>query len=226
MQYRNIVPARFLSRPNRFIAKVELSGAEETVHVKNTGRCRELLIPGRTVWLDEGTNPSRKTKYDLIAVDKDGLLVNMDAQAPNKVFDEWARAGNLVPGLTLLRPETTWGKSRFDFYWEAGDRKGFVEVKGCTLEENGFCRFPDAPTERGVKHLHELTACLSEGYEAAVCFIIQMEGMKQFSPNDDTHPAFGEALRAAHAAGVRVLALGCAVTPDSLAVTHSVPVRL
>lgn len=226
MRYDRVRPAVFRSRPNRFIAKVELDGAEETVHVKNTGRCRELLVPGRTVWLDEGTNPSRKTKYDLIAVDKDGLLVNMDAQAPNKVFAEWAGAGNLVPGLTLLRPEATWGKSRFDFYWEAGDRKGFVEVKGCTLEENGFCRFPDAPTERGVKHLHELTACLSEGYEAAVCFIIQMEGMKQFSPNDDTHPAFGQALRAAQAAGVRVLALGCAVTPDSLTVTHTVPVRL
>lgn len=226
MQYRNIVPARFLARPNRFIAHVELDGAEETVHVKNTGRCKELLVPGRRVWLEEGTNPGRKTKYDLIAVDKDGLLVNMDAQAPNKVFDEWARSGQFVPGLTLLHPETTWGKSRFDFYWEAGDRKGFVEVKGCTLEENGFCRFPDAPTERGVKHLHELTACLSEGYEAAVCFIIQMEGMKQFSPNDHTHPAFGQALRAAHAAGVRVLALGCSVTPDSLTVTHTVPVVL
>ena len=226
MQYRNIVPARFLARPNRFTAHVELGGAEETVHVKNTGRCRELLVPGRTIWLEEGANPNRKTKYDLIAVDKDGLLVNMDAQAPNKVFDEWARSGQFVPGLTLLRPETTWGKSRFDFYWEAGDRRGFVEVKGCTLEENGLCRFPDAPTERGVKHLHELTACLSEGYEAAVCFIIQMEGMRQFSPNDHTHPAFGQALREAHAAGVRVLALGCTVTPDSLTVTHTVPVAL
>ena len=226
MQYRNIVPARFLARPNRFIAHVELGGAEETVHVKNTGRCRELLVPGRTIWLEEGATPNRKTKYDLIAVDKDGLLVNMDAQAPNKVFDEWARSGQFVPGLTLLRPETTWGKSRFDFYWEAGDRRGFVEVKGCTLEENGLCRFPDAPTERGVKHLHELTACLSEGYEAAVCFIIQMEGMRQFSPNDHTHPAFGQALREAHAAGVRVLALGCTVTPDSLTVTHTVPVAL
>ena len=226
MQYRNIVPARFLARPNRFIAHVELGGAEETVHVKNTGRCRELLVPGRTIWLEEGANPNRKTKYDLIAVDKDGLLVNMDAQAPNKVFDEWARSGQFVPGLTLLRPETTWGKSRFDFYWEAGDRRGFVEVKGCTLEENGLCRFPDAPTERGVKHLHELTACLSEGYEAAVCFIIQMEGMRQFSPNDHTPPAFGQALREAPAAGVRVLALGCTVTPDSLTVTHTVPVAL
>jgi sugar fermentation stimulation protein A len=226
MQYANIRPAVFISRPNRFIAKVEVDGQEETVHVKNTGRCKELLLPGRTVWLEEGSNPNRKTKYDLIAVDKDGLLVNMDAQAPNKVFAEWAMDGKFIPNLTLLRPETTWGSSRFDFYWEAGERKGFVEVKGCTLEENGFCRFPDAPTERGVKHLNELTACLSEGYEATVCFIIQMDGMKEFSPNDATHPAFGDALRAAQAAGVQVLALGCAVEPDSLRITHHIPVAL
>ena len=226
MQYENIRPAVFLSRPNRFIAKVEIDGREETVHVKNTGRCKELLVYGRTVWLEEGKNPNRKTKYDLIAVDKDGLLVNMDAQAPNKVFAEWAQSGNFVSGLTLLRPETTWGKSRFDFFWETGERRGFVEVKGCTLEEDGFCRFPDAPTERGVKHLNELAACMAEGYEAAVCFVIQMEGMKQFSPNDATHPAFGDALRAAHAAGVQVLAVGCHVEPDSLTITHAIPVVL
>ena len=226
MQYENIRPAVFLSRPNRFIAKVEVDGREETVHVKNTGRCKELLVYGRTVWLEEGKNPNRKTKYDLIAVDKDGLLVNMDAQAPNKVFAEWTQSGNFVSGLTLLRPETTWGKSRFDFFWETGERRGFVEVKGCTLEEDGFCRFPDAPTERGVKHLNELAACMAEGYEAAVCFVIQMEGMKQFSPNDATHPAFGDALRAAHAAGVQVLAVGCHVEPDSLTITHAIPVVL
>lgn len=226
MQYENIRPAVFLSRPNRFIAKVEIDGREETVHVKNTGRCKELLVYGRTVWLEEGKNPNRKTKYDLIAVDKDGLLVNMDAQAPNKVFAEWAQSGNFVSGLTLLRPETTWGKSRFDFFWETGERRGFVEVKGCTLEEDGFCRFPDAPTERGVKHLNELAACMAEGYEATVCFVIQMEGMKQFSPNDATHPAFGDALRAAHAAGVQVLAVGCHVEPDSLTITHAIPVVL
>lgn len=226
MQYANIRSAVFLSRPNRFIAKVDIDGREETVHVKNTGRCRELLVPGRTVWLEEGSNPNRKTKYDLIAVDKDGLLVNMDAQAPNKVFGEWAKGGGFVPGLTLLRPETTWGKSRFDFYWEADGRKGFVEVKGCTLEDNGFCRFPDAPTERGVKHLNELAACMADGYEAAICFVIQMEGMKSFSPNDATHPAFGDALRAAAKQGVQVLAVGCTVTPDSLTITHTIPVVL
>lgn len=263
MQYENIRPAVFLSRPNRFIARVEVDGQEETVHVKNTGRCKELLIPGRTVWLEEGSNPSRKTRYDLIAVDKDGLLVNMDAQAPNRVFAEWALAGSFVPGLTLLRPETAWGRSRFDFYWEAGEMgsprkpskagcvgrgrtaegmslhatveandpklvltRGFVEVKGCTLEEDGFCRFPDAPTQRGVKHLNELAACMEDGYEAAVCFVIQMEGMKSFSPNDATHPAFGDALRAAHAAGVRVLAVGCHVEPDRLEIAYDVPVAL
>jgi len=226
MQYANIRPAVFCSRPNRFIAKVEIDGQEETVHVKNTGRCKELLVPGRTVWLETGTNPARKTKYDLIAADKDGLLVNMDAQAPNKVFAEWAEQGNFISGLTLLRPETTWGRSRFDFYWEAGERKGFVEVKGCTLEDDGYCRFPDAPTERGVKHLNELVACMADGYEAAVCFVIQMAGMKSFSPNDATHPAFGDALRAAHAAGVQVLAVGCHVEPDSLEITHRIPVVL
>jgi sugar fermentation stimulation protein A len=226
MQYTNIRPAVFLSRPNRFIARVEIDGQEETVHVKNTGRCKELLVPGRTVWLEEGSNPNRKTKYDLIAVDKDGLLVNMDAQAPNKVFAEWAHAGHFVPNLTLLRPETTWGKSRFDFYWKAGDRRGFVEVKGCTLENDGFCRFPDAPTERGVKHLNELVSCMADGYEAAVCFVIQMEGMKSFSPNDATHSAFGNALRTASAAGVQVMALGCHVEPDRLQITHHIPVVL
>lgn len=226
MQYENVRPAVFRSRPNRFIAKVEINGQEETVHVKNTGRCRELLVPGRTVWLEEGSNPNRKTKYDLIAVDKDGLLVNMDAQAPNKVFAEWVRSGKFVPNLTLLRPETTWGKSRFDFYWESDDRKGFVEVKGCTLENDGFCRFPDAPTERGVKHLNELVSCMGDGFEAAVCFVIQMEGMKSFSPNDTTHPAFGDALRAAQAAGVQVLAMGCHVEPDRLEITRTIPVVL
>ena len=226
MTYDRIVPARFLSRPNRFIARVELEGAEETVHVKNTGRCRELLIPDRTVWLAESGNPARKTKYDLVAVDKDGLLVNMDAQAPNKVFAEWAEAGRFVDGLTLLRPETAWGSSRFDFYFEAGERKGFVEVKGVTLEADGHAYFPDAPTERGVKHLRELIETKKQGYEAAVCFVIQMAGMRAFSPNDATHPRFGQALREAYAAGVEVLAAECAVTPGSLTMTGPVPLAL
>lgn len=251
MTYRDIHPARFLSRPNRFIAVVEVDGREETVHVKNTGRCRELLVPGCTVYLEGSADPRRKTRYDLVAVEKlrpglPPLLVNMDAQAPNKVFGAWMGQGLGEPlGLprpTLLRPETVWGNSRFDFYWEAAEgktdvsretsqgraapRRGFVEVKGCTLEDGGLARFPDAPTERGVKHLRELAACRAAGYEAAVCFVIQMAGMTSFSPNDATHPEFGAALREAAQAGVRVLAVECAVTPDSLAMTAPVPVEL
>lgn len=226
MQYQTVKEGRFLSRPNRFVAHVRVDGAEEVVHVKNTGRCRELLVPDATVYLADSGNPNRKTRYDLIAVRKGSLLVNMDSQATNKVFGEWAAAGQFRPGLTLLRPETVWGNSRFDFYWEAGARKGFAEVKGVTLEENGHARFPDAPTLRGVKHLEELVRCRAEEYEATVCFVLQMSGMVDFAPNDVTHPAFGEALRRAAAAGVEVLAMECAVTPDSLAITKPVPVRL
>lgn len=226
MRYSNIQKATFLSRPNRFIARVMVDGKEETVHVKNTGRCRELLIPGVDVWLEKSDQLQRKTAYDLVAVQKGDLLVNMDSQAPNKVFGEWVAAGNFMKGLTLLRPETTWGGSRFDFYWEAGERKGFVEVKGCTLEENGDARFPDAPTERGVKHLEELMKAKTAGYEAAVCFVLQMSPMKSFAPNDVTHPAFGEALRRADKAGVQVLAVECNVTPETLEITKFVPVCL
>lgn len=226
MTYPNITPARFLSRPNRFVAQVDLDGAETTVHVKNTGRCKELLRPGVPVWLVKSSNPARKTAYDLVVVQKGDRLINLDAQAPNRVFAQWAEAGHFVPGLTLLKAEQKHGDSRFDFYWEAGARKGFVEVKGVTLEEDGGTYFPDAPTERGVKHLRGLTACLDEGYEAAVCFVIQMADADFFSPNDRTHPAFGQALREAHAAGVRVLALACAVMPDSLTITDPVPLRL
>ncbi len=234
MRYENIVRGRFLERPNRFVARVELEGGTAICHVKNTGRCRELLLPGAAVWLqDFGTeHPGRGTRFDLIAVEKaragsTPLLVNMDAQAPNRVFAEWARAGRLRSGLTLLRPETAWGSSRFDFYYEAeGDVRGFVEVKGVTLEENGHARFPDAPTLRGVKHLQELTKAAEEGYAAHVCFVVQMEGMTCFSPNDATHPEFGDALRAAAAAGVEVLALGCSAAPDRLEISYSVPVSL
>ncbi len=243
MIYHNIHAARFLARPNRFIAQVELDGAVETVHVKNTGRCRELLLPGCTVYLEGSANPARKTKYDLVAVEKERpglppLFINMDAQAPNRVFREWMGAGLGealgLPRPTLLRPETPWGRSRFDFYWERTDvsreasvlRKGFVEVKGCTLEEDGLALFPDAPTQRGVKHLRELAACREAGYEAAVCVVVQMAGMTAFSPNDRTHPQFGSALREAARAGVRVLAVECAAAPDSLTITGPVPVRL
>lgn len=227
MQYAHVRPAVFQARPNRFVARVLLDGKEETVHVKNTGRCRELLVPGARVYLAEGDNPARKTRYDLVAVEKGELLVNLDSQAPNKVFAQWAQAGGFRPGLTLLRPETTWGNSRFDFYWEdAAGQRGFVEVKGVTLEEEGHVRFPDAPTLRGVKHLEELVRARAEGYEAAVCFVVQMEGMVDFAPNDATHPAFGAALRRAAASGVTVLAMECAVTPGSLAIRRPIPVRL
>lgn len=226
MQYGKILPARFLSRPNRFVARVEAEGEELVCHVKNTGRCRELLVPGATVWLEESPNPSRKTKFDLIAVEKGDRLINMDAQAPNKVFGEWAAAGGFREGLTLLRPETTYGSSRFDFYWESSKSRGFVEVKGVTLEEDGVVRFPDAPTLRGVKHLDELVKAREAGYETAVCFVIQMENVRWFAPNDVTHPEFGQALRRAAQAGVEILAMDCAVTPQSLTMGKSVPIRL
>ena len=226
MQYGKILPARFLSRPNRFVARVEAEGEELVCHVKNTGRCWELLVPGATVWLEESPNPSRKTKFDLIAVEKGDRLINMDAQAPNKVFGEWAAAGGFREGLTLLRPETTYGSSRFDFYWESSKSRGFVEVKGATLEEDGVVRFPDAPTLRGVKHLDELVKAREAGYEAAVCFVIQMENVRWFAPNDVTHPEFGQALRRAAQAGVEILAMDCAVTPQSLTMGKSVPIRL
>lgn len=230
MRYERVHKGTFLARPNRFIAHVELEGEIVVCHVKNTGRCRELLIPGATVYLQESDNPARRTKYDLIAVEKAGencaRLINMDAQAPNQVFGEWARSGAFLQDLTLLRPETTWGSSRFDFYFEAGVRKGFVEVKGVTLEEGGAVSFPDAPTERGVKHIEELITCQSEGYEAYLCFVIQMEGVDFFSPNDRTHPAFGDALRRASAAGVNLMAYDCRVTPESLELGRSVEIRL
>lgn len=228
MNYDAVVAGRFLARPNRFIAYVEVGGEEIVAHVKNTGRCRELLIPGTTVYLQDWgeEHPGRKTRYDVIAVAKGSLLVNMDAQAPNKVFAEWAQSGRFVEGLTLLRPEVKWGNSRFDFCWEAGERRGFTEVKGVTLEDNGHARFPDAPTQRGVKHLEELILAKEAGYEAAVCFVLQMEGMRRFSPNDATHPAFGDALRRAAQAGVRLLAVECHVTPETLDITKEVPIIL
>lgn len=234
MVYGKILPGVFLTRPNRFIAHVEISGQVEVCHVKNTGRCRELLLPGVKVWLEESANPARKTKYDLIAVEKEReagpLLINMDSQAPNKVFGEWAAAGGLGFTPTLLRSEMTYGNSRFDYYWEfsqeGGLRRGFWEVKGVTLEENGTARFPDAPTLRGVKHLEELILARQAGYEAGVCFVVQMAEMDRVEPNDATHPEFGEALRRAARAGVEVLALECRAEPGRLEVSGKLPVRL
>lgn len=230
MQYPNIYPGTFWERPNRFIAHVEVAGEMQVCHVKNTGRCRELLVPGCRVYLVKSDSPTRKTKYDLVAVEKERengpLLINMDSQAPNKVFGEWASSGGFQPRLVLLRPETTYASSRFDFYWESAEEKGFVEIKGVTLEENWVARFPDAPTLRGVKHLEELIAAHTAGYRTAVCFVVQMEGMVFLEPNEITHPEFGAALRRAAKAGVEVFALTCHVTPDSLTAGGLLPVRL
>ncbi|MBE6918140.1 MAG: DNA/RNA nuclease SfsA [Ruminococcaceae bacterium] len=224
MRYAEVTKATFLARPNRFIAHVELGGEVVVCHVKNTGRCRELLVPGAEVWLEKGSTPGRKTAWDLIAVRKGEKLINMDAQAPNKVFAQWA--AQLEPELTALWSEYTYGQSRLDFCLETAAGLHLVEVKGVTLEEDGHTRFPDAPTERGVKHLQELMRAVEEGYRASVVFVIQMEQVKDFAPNDDTHPAFGEALRAAAEAGVQVVAVNCRVAPDSLEIIGRVPVVL
>ncbi len=230
MRYGAIKKGCFISRPNRFIAQVQLEGELVIAHVKNTGRCRELLLPGAVVWLEESDNPHRKTRYDLIEVEKETpqgrILINMDSQAPNEIFREWAQAGGFQKDLTLLKSETVWGNSRFDFYWEGGEKRGFVEVKGVTLEQDGWARFPDAPTKRGVKHIEELIRVKSEGYEAAICFVVQMSGMKRFSPNDATHPEFGQALRRAGEAGVEILAYGCQVKPGSVEMAGELPVIL
>lgn len=226
MEYQHIKQGYFLNRPNRFIAHVELDGEEVVCHVKNTGRCRELLTPRAVVYLEESDNSNRKTRYDLIGVEKGERKINMDSQAPNQVFGEWARGGGFRSDLRKLQSETTYGNSRFDFYWESSEKRGFVEVKGVTLEEDGVVLFPDAPTQRGIKHLEELVAAKAAGYDAAVCFVIQMEGVKCFRPNDRTHPEFGAALRKAAQAGVEILAVDCTVERDSLKIREHVPVEL
>lgn len=220
MRYQHVVRGTFLDRPNRFIAHVALKGGVEVCHVKNTGRCRELLTPGAAVYLARSDNPARKTRYDLVAVEKGSLLINMDAQAPNRVFGEWAE--HFLPEPAVVRPEFTWEDSRFDFRLEDGEGPVFVEVKGVTLERDGQALFPDAPTERGVKHLRGLARAAGQGYRAAVFFVIQMEGVSCFRPNDETHPAFGAALREAAESGVGVYAYDCLVTPDSLAIRRPV----
>ena len=225
MHYQNIVPGRFLSRPNRFIAHIEIDGKEEICHVKNTGRCKELLPSGAQVWCEKSTNPARKTGYDLIAVQKGKRCINMDSQAPNAAVKEWLAAGGLGK-IENLKPESKHGDSRFDFSFTKDGVPCFLEVKGVTLETDGVCAFPDAPTTRGAKHLQELTALASQGYGAYVLFVIQMDDVKYLHPNDATDPAFGQALRAAAQAGVQVLAMDCAVTPDSMALQNPVSVHL
>ena len=226
MNYENICKARFLSRPNRFIAYVELEGEHETVHVKNTGRCRELLQEGAEVYLAEAGNSGRKTKYDLVAVRKGDKLVNMDSAAPNAVVKEWLEGGGLFQEIQSIRPETTYKGSRFDFYAEKEHEKIFIEVKGVTLENDGVVSFPDAPSERAVKHVRELIEAVREGYRAYVLFVIQMKGVSYFEPNDRTHPEFGKALREAAAAGVQVLAYDCKVWESGMEIQDAVEVRL
>lgn len=225
MEYTNMEPGIFRERPNRFIARVEIGGVTETVHVKNTGRCRELLVPGAAVWCQRSENPARKTKYDLIAVQKGSRLINMDSQAPNAVAGEWLRGGGLG-SVEGLRAETVHGDSRFDFSFALDGKPCFLEVKGCTLETDGICAFPDAPTERGTKHLRGLTEAAQAGYGAYVLFVIQMADVLSIHPNDATDPAFGRALRAAADAGVTILAMDCEVTPGSLSIRKPVKVVL
>ena len=225
MTYQNMVPGVFLRRPNRFIAHIEIDGKEEICHVKNTGRCKELLPAGAQVWCEESSNPNRKTKYDLITVQKGHRLINMDSQAPNAAAKEWLLSGGLGE-ISELKPETTYGGSRFDFSFYKDGRRCFLEVKGVTLENDGICAFPDAPTVRGARHLTELAALAKEGFGAYVLFVIQMEDVLFLHPNDTTDPAFGAALREAAAAGVEILAMDCAVTESTMVIGKSVPVHL
>ena len=225
MHYPNMVPGTFLSRPNRFIAHIEIDGQVETVHVKNTGRCRELLPVGAEVWCQKSGNPNRKTKYDLITVRKGDRLINMDSQAPNIAAGEWLKCGGLGK-VENLKAESFHGDSRFDFSFTLDGKPCFLEVKGVTLENDGICAFPDAPTERGTKHLKGLTQAAKDGFGAFVLFVIQMADVKYLHPNDATDPDFGAALREAAAAGVTVLAMDCAVDVDSMALRLPVLVRL
>lgn len=226
MRYERIKRATFLERPNRFIAYADIAGKQETIHVKNTGRCAELLVPDAEIFVQESDNQERKTKWDLIGVRKGERLINMDSQIPNKVVGEWLSAGNLFSAGASVRPETVYGNSRFDFYVEEGENRAFIEVKGVTLEEEGVVRFPDAPSERAVKHVEELIRAKKEGYDAYVFLVIQMKGIRYFTPNIDTQPEFAEALKKAKAAGVRILAYDCKVTEDSIQIDEEVPVIL
>jgi sugar fermentation stimulation protein A len=225
MQYQNIREAIFLFRPNRFIAHIEIGGKKEICHIKNTGRCKELLLPGAAVLVQEVSSPKRKTNYDLIGVYKGNRLVNIDSQAPNQIFHEWVISSNLFHRIALIRPECKYQNSRFDFYIETCTSQIFVEVKGVTLEENGVALFPDAPTERGIKHITELCRAIDDGYEAYLFFIIQMKDVSYFSPNFKTHPAFAQALINAQKHGVKVMAIDCRVEPDFITAGDGVEIR-
>ena len=229
MKYDHIVKGKFIERPNRFIAYVNVEGEKENpqkVHVKNTGRCRELLIPGVDVYLEKSDNPNRKTKYDLVKVVKGNCLVNMDSQAPNQVVGEWLREKQLYKDTTLVVSERTYGNSRFDFYVEGDGKKAWIEVKGVTLERDGAALFPDAPSERAVKHVEHLIKAREEGYEAYIILVIQMRYVKYFTPNRETHPQFAEVLEKAEKAGVQIMAFDCRVTEDEVSINQPVEVRL
>ena len=225
MEYQRMVPGVFLERPNRFVAHIEIDGTRQVCHVKNTGRCRELLPAGASVWCQESTNPNRKTKYDLIAVQKGQRIINMDSQAPNAAVKEWLQSGGLGM-ISDLKAEVKHGDSRFDFAFTKDGLPCFLEVKGVTLENNGICAFPDAPTQRGSKHIRGLTALAQAGYGAYILFVIQMSSVQYLHPNDITDPDFGAALREAAANGVNVLAVDCAVTSDSMTIQNFVPIQL
>ena len=225
MRYEEMIQGKFLARPNRFIAHIEIDGKTEICHVKNTGRCKELLPPGATVWCERSQNPARKTAFDLICVEKGSRLINMDSQAPNAAAKEWLQKGGLGQ-IENLKPESTFGNSRFDFSFVKDGKPCFLEVKGVTLENDGVCAFPDAPTTRGAKHLQELTTLAKEGYGAYVLFVIQMEDVKYLHPNDITDPDFGKALREAAQASVQILAMDCKVTPDTMTLNKPIKIKL
>ena len=225
MRYDNMTPGIFRARPNRFIAHIEIDGTVEICHVKNTGRCRELLVPGCTVWCQRSDNPNRKTKFDLIAVQKGERLINMDSQAPNKAAGEWLASGGLGD-ISELRAEVKHGDSRYDFSFVKDGKRCFLEVKGCTLENDGVCAFPDAPTERGAKHIRGLTEAARAGYGAYILFVIQMSDVKYIRPHDETDPEFGKALREAAKNGVHILAMDCAIIPDTMDIRLPVLVKL
>lgn len=226
MIYKNIFKGEFICRPNRFVAHCLVDGVQQICHVKNTGRCKELLVSNATVYLEKSDNLSRKTLFDLVAVQKGNRLINMDSNAPNTAAGIWLGCGNLIEKPTLVRAETVYGNSRFDFYVESETEKAFVEVKGVTLEENGVVMFPDAPTQRGVKHINELIKCIEDGYKAYLLLVVQMENVKYFTPNKATDPKFCEALRRAENAGVKLVAMDCTVTENDMIIKSNVEIKL
>ena len=226
MQYSNVVEGVFVARINRFVADVVIDGEKTLCHVKNTGRLKELFVPGSRVFLEKASNQKRKYLYDLIAVYKDDVLFNVDSQCPNKLFSEWVQKGNLFSNVKILQPEKSFQNSRFDFYVEADDKKIWIEVKGVTLESEGVLLFPDAPTERGVRHIKELSFAAEQGYGAYVVFIAKTGAGSFFSPNKHTHPAFAEALKKAKEKGVEVICLGCDVAPNQIEIKREIPVKI